>query len=300
MHFRDGLQRGRIECKRAKNAITLMPFRFRICQNDTTAALRKLFDATPLRVPEASVQPLLVIAEKNGQTDKRGELRHLLSDKTPLPLQLKEEPVANVNLEKTRSMDWDFGINLLDGIFKGFNLPAAAISAKLDNAREISLSFKNVRRRLIDKNELGTALQHRRLDLAHPSAQLFLGSGAHSLLLVTDVIVSNGFAVNVVKTRDNSGKVEVPAIQEIVGEARANVEVKSSASDTIEFQGQDYLTFAFTCVKLLVNPQTGDLSVGTTVITRKSASGEGTEQVEVPQPVELDDDEFEPGLMEWA
>ena len=251
-----------------------------------------------MRVPEASVQPLLVIAEKAGKTDKRGELRHLLSDTSALSLELIEEPVADVSLDNTRSMDWDFGFKLLDGFFQGFNLPSAAIGAKLSNAKEISLSFKNVKRRRVDKNELGSALAGRTLNLTHPSAQIFLGEDAHNLLMVTDIIISNGFAINVLKSKDNGGNIEVPAIQEIVNEAKLDVKVKSDSKNSITFEGDHFLTFAFTCVKLELNPTTGALAVGTTVITRESKKG-GVEKVEVPQPVELDDDFFEPGMLEW-
>lgn len=240
-----------------------------------------------------------MIAEKNGKTDKRGDLRHLLSDDSVLSIELKEDIVSNVNLEKTRSMDWDFGVDLLSGIFQGFNLPSAAISSKMNNAREISLSFRNVRRRRIDKNELGSALLNRKLNLTHPSAKIFLGDSAQNMLLVTDVIISNGFAINVLKTKDNGGNIEIPAIQEIISEAKLGVKIKADSKDTIEFEGPEFLTFAFTCVKLEVDPATGELGVGTTVITRQSASGKGVEKVEVPETIELDDDEFEPGLLEW-
>ena len=276
-----------------------MAFKFRICQNDTTAALRELFQATPMRVPETSVQPLMVIAERNGETDKRGDLIHLLSGKSRLNLEVKEGAVADVNLQKTKAMDWDFGFKLLDGFFQGFNLPSASIGAALDNAKEVSLSFQNVRRRWIDKNELGSALRNRKLDLSHPAARIFLGEAAYSLLVVTDVIVSNGFAVNVTKKRDNSGDIEIPAIQQIVNEANAKVKVTGTSSDSIAFEGPDFLTFAFTCVRLELDQTTGDLSVGTTVVTRAAAKGAGTETVDVPMVVELDDDEFEPGLLEW-
>jgi hypothetical protein len=275
-----------------------MAFRFRLCQNDTTSALRDLFNATPMRVPEASIQPMLVVAEQGGKTDKRGELRHLLSLDAPLPIEIKESPVSDVSLERTRSMDWDFGFKLLDGFFQGFNLPSAAIGAKLNNAKEVSLSFKNVKRRNIDKNQLGSALIGKTLNLAHPAAQIFLGENAHNMLLVTDVIISNGFAINVVKSHDENANIEVPAIQQIVNEARMNVQVKGGTNNSISFEGADFLTFAFTCVKLDINPNTGALAVGMTVVTRESKSGKKV-KTKVPAPVELDDDFFEPGMLEW-
>lgn len=276
-----------------------MPFRIRICQNDTTDALRYLFKATPMRIPEASVQPLLVIAEKGGKTEKRGHLLHLLTDTSPLSLQEKEDPVADLSLNKTKSMAWDFGFKILDGFFQGFSLPSADIGAVLNNAKEVSLSFKNVKRKYIDKNELGTALMNRGLQLNHPSAQIFLGEDAHNLLLVTDAIMSNGFGIHVLKTRDNQGKVKLPEIQKIINEAKLDVKAKSSSDNSIFFEGPQYLTFAFTCVKLNITPATGALAVGTMVVTEESRKGLTAKESEELQPVELDDDFFEPGMFEW-
>jgi hypothetical protein len=273
-----------------------MAFRFRLCQNDTTAVLRDLFNATPVRTPEASVQPLLVIAEKAGKTDKRGMLQHLLIGDGNFSIQANDDPVSNVNLDKTRSMDWDFGLKLLDGIFQGFKLPSASIGAQLNGAKEISLSFNNVRRRWIDKNLLGSALKGLRVDLQHPSVGIFKGDDPWQMLLVTDVIASNGFAINVEKTRDDGFNVEAPAIQQILNEAKVDVKAKSNSKNSIAFEGNDYLTFAFTCVKLEVDPQTGALGVGATVVTKE---GKTVKKSETPEPVELDDDLFEPGMLEW-
>jgi hypothetical protein len=274
---------------------------FRICQNDTTDALRKMFNATPLKVPEASVQPLLIIAERNGKTDKRGELKHLLADAAAFKIKPKEDPVADVSLEKTRSVDWDFGLKLLEGFFQGFGIPSASVAAKLDMAREISLSFHNVKRRWIDKNELGSALRGKTIDLMHPALGIFLGGDAYNMLLVTDVIVSNGFSINVEKSKNGNLSAEIPAIQQIVNEAKAGVDVKSSSTNSISFQGKDFLTFAFSCVKLELNPLSGALAVGTTVVTRKVTTAKGTEvkEVEEAESVQLDRKPGEPGLLEW-
>ena len=278
-----------------------MAFKFRICRNNTTTVLRELFNATPMRTPEASVQPLLVIAEKAGKTDKRGTLKHLLKDDDNLKLKINDDPVSDLSLERTRSMDWDFGLKLLVGFFQGFKLPTASLTTQLNGAKEISLSFKNVRRRWVDKNELGSALRNKKVDLKHPAVGLFLGDDAQNMLLVTDIIVSNGFAINVEKSRDDNFEVEVPAIQKILDEAKASVKAKSTSKNSIAFEGADFLTFAFTCVKLELNQKTGALGVGTTVITKEVATPKGitSQQVKEVTPIELDDDLFEPGMLEW-
>ena len=278
-----------------------MSFKFRICRNDTTTVLRKLFNATPMRVPEASVQPLLVIAERAGKTDKRGALKHLLANGKTFKLKVQDDPVSDVSLERTRSMDWDFGLKLLDGIFKGFNLPSANIATKLEGAKEISLSFHNVRRHWIDKNALGTALHHKRVDLTHPAIGIFTGDEAQNMLLVTDIIISNGFSINVEKSKDNNFEVQAPTFQEIIDDAQLKVAVKSSSKNSITFEGEDYLTFAFSCVKLELDQHSGALSVGLSVVTKEVATPRGMEKKEVsePQPYDIDEELFEPGLLEW-
>ena len=277
-----------------------MSIRFRICKNDTTTLLRKHFNATPLRVPDNSVQPMLIIAEKAGKTDKRGHLKHLLAGTPELQLTKHDDPVANVEIQKTRSMDWEIGAKLLDGFLQGFNLPGASVTAALSNAKTISLAFQNVRRHWIDKNELGSVLNGKKVDLTHPSVGIFLGEDAQNMLMVTDVIVSNGIAINVEKSTDGNFEGKIPALQQIASDANAKVAVKKGGSNAIVFEGEDFLTFAFSCVKLELDPNTGSLSVGLTVVTRESKTpGAPPEEIQVPQPVELDDDLYEPGLLEW-
>lgn len=276
-----------------------MSFNFRICRNDTTTLLRKHFNATPMRVPDASVQPLLVVAEKHGRTDKRGQLKHLLQGAGEIVLPVHDDTVADVAITQTRSMSWDIGAKLLDGFLQGFQLPGASVAAALSNAREVSLSFGNVRRRWVDKNELGSAIRDRVLDLGHPAAGIFFGEDAHNMLLVTDIIVSNGIAIRFEKTADGTVEAKVPLLQEIASDAHAKVEIKKKGGNSIVFEGEDFLTFAFTCIQLKVDPDSGQLGIGITVIAQEAKAGESPQDVGTPMPVELDDDLYEPGMLEW-
>ncbi|MEY3052948.1 MAG: hypothetical protein RLY31_2733 [Bacteroidota bacterium] len=279
-----------------------MTFNFRICKNDTTSALREMFGATPVRVPESSIQPMLVIAERHGKTDRRGELHHLLSQPSALRVDIHEDTVADVNLQRTRSMDWRVGLKLLDGFFQGLRLPSAALGARMNNGKEMSLSFRHVRRRWIDKNELGTALRDRKLDLSHPAARIFSGENAHRLLLVTDVILSNGFSIDLSGSGSGERSISLPEIQQIVTDANSAVSVSGNSNNSIAFEGPEFLTFAFSCVLLQVDPDSGLLTVGTAVSvdTKPIGTTPGYESAAVPpEPVDLDDDLFEPGLLDW-
>lgn len=269
---------------------------FRICRNDTTSMLRDLFNATPLKVPESRVKPLIVIAEKKGKSDFRGELKHLMKEGVTFELATQESVVTDVSLEKTKSIGFDIGFDILSGFFQGFGIPGGAIKSAMKNAKQISLSFKNVRRIWIDKNELGGALRGKQIDMTHPSMAPFLGEDKHQMLLISDAIVSNGFAINVDKSASGDFDIQLPEIEGIVKDANAKVNVAKTGKNSITFEGEDFLTFAFSCIQLQVMDG-GSLGVGMSFLTR-DADGNETEVFEdEPSHVELDDDLFNPGMM---
>ena len=269
---------------------------FRICRNDTTSMLRDLFNATPLKVPESRVRPLIVIAEKNGKSDFRGELKHLMQEGVSFELATQESIVTDVSLEKTKSIDFDLGFNILDGFFKGFGIPGGAVKTAMKNAKKISISFKNVRRIWIDKNELGGALRGKPIDMTHPSMAPFLGDDKHQMLLISDAIVSNGFAINVDKSGSGEADIQLPEIEGIVKDANTKMNVAKTSKNSITFEGEDFLTFAFSCIQLQVM-DSGSLGVGMSFLTRDADGNETEVYEDEPSHVELDDDLFNPGMM---
>lgn len=274
-----------------------MSFSFRICRNDVTSLLKETFNATPLKIPESRVRPLIVIAEKGGKTEFRGALEHLLEEGIKLGANLKETPMTDVSFERTKSFDFDFGFEILKGFFQGFGIPSGAIGSQLKGAKEISLSFHNVKRLWVDKNELGGNLRGKQLDLEHPSMMPFLGDDPHQMLLISDAIISNSFSINVEKSNEQNFEIELPEVQEILKDTKVKINPKASSKNALTFEGTDYLTFAFSCIQLILN-DSGNLGVGTTFVTR-NADGEEVVHVEDPQHIELDDDLFEPGMLVW-
>lgn len=273
-----------------------MSFPFRICRNDTTSMLRDLFNATPLKVPESRVRPLIVIAEKNGKTDFRGELKHLMEEGVTFELNPKESAVTDVSLEKTKSINFDIGFDILKGFFQGFGIPSGSIATQLNGAKSISLSFNNVKRIWIDKNELGSSLRGKKIDKGHPSMTPFVSDDPYQMLLISDAIVSNSFSINVDKTNDANFELDLPEIESILENAKAKVNVKKSSKNSITFEGEDYLTFAFSCIQLQVM-DSGTLGVGMSFLTRDADGNETEVYEDEPSHVELDENLFEPGML---
>ncbi len=276
-----------------------MAFRFRICKNDTTTLLREMFKATPLRVPEARVQPLVVVAHKDNNIQFRGDLSFLLENPGAFVMDFNTDAVADVALERTKSIDIDVGLSILEGLLEGLKISPAAVGVALKGAKEISFSFNRVQRRWVDLGKLGLQLKTNRLDLTHPAVKIFMGEEASTFLLISDAIVSNSFGVNLESGREDAFEAGVPAIQQFVADAKLDVRVKSSFKNNITFEGDSPLTFAFSCVRIEFDPTTGAIAL----MEEVNPKTRGLESVEelpaAPVPATLDEDEFEPGLLSW-
>ncbi len=270
-----------------------MAFSFRICKNDITDLLRDTFNATPLRVPESRVKPLIVIGRKGAKVDFRGELKYLLADEQVLPVEPQESILADSSLQRSRSVSLNLGLKILDGFLSGFNMSPSPVGASLKGVKEISFSFTNTRRLYVDPGMLGLQLKGKVIDLKHPSLGIFTREDPYEMLLISDVIASNSFTINIENARENEFDASMPALQSYVADVDAKVKVDIKQGKSVTFQGADYLAFAFTCVKLELDKQSGSLGVGETVITKGGGETEKTPYAE------LDDDAYEPGMLEW-
>ncbi|RIV18101.1 hypothetical protein DYU11_29540 [Fibrisoma montanum] len=267
-----------------------MSFQIRLCRNDTTTYLRDTFKATPLLVPEARVKPLMVVARRNADIQFRGELRFLLDD-PDWAFGLRDEAVSSASLDKTRKVDAGLGLQILRGFLKGLNAGHAPVEASLSGVKTLSLSFHNVRRHFADLNELGLALAGRRLNLNHPSLGLFRGDDPYQMLLVSDAIVSSEFSINKESGGEGSLEAGVPALHDYLAKAQTNLRRVSNTKSSITFEGDQPLTFAFSCVRLETDPATGALQILEAVTLR----GDGPQE---SQPrILLDNDLNEPGLL---
>ncbi len=266
---------------------------FRICKNDITDLLRDTFNAFPLRIPETRMQPLVVMGQKGSKMDYRGELQYLLSDGQPIEIDIRESAMANAALDRSKSISLNFGLKILEGFLSGFGMSPAPIGASLKGVKEISFSFTNCKRRFIDPGQLGSILRGRNIDLSHGSLGIFRGEDPYRMLLVSDAIVSKSFTINIEKTNDIEFDASLPELQPYLADVDAKVKVNTQSSKSITFEGEDYLTFAFSCLLLEMDQQSGALAIGETVRS-KGAGG----QEEATPYATIDEDVFEPGMVE--
>jgi hypothetical protein len=234
---------------------------FRLSTGDPiTELLTNLLNANIVRVPEARIKPLAVVAAHGDKTAWRGSLSELLVGNPALAVAAATSPMAALSGKQSKDIDFDFGLDILKSFLAGFGIPPVGLEAGFKGATKTSFSFNDVAREFIDKDELGSALTGKQLVVGNPAAAIFLGDDPWDLLLIDSIIASSDFTMSVEDANSSTFKVDIGVIQEIVGKANAGVSVSLAASRVVSFKGPVRLTFAFTCVKLYSDEQ-GKLTV---------------------------------------
>jgi hypothetical protein len=219
-------------------------------------ALRDTFDANIVRVPEARIQPLRVLAAKHSKCTYQGELTDLLKGTVPDELsstQPATDPMANVSGKKSSKVEAGLGLEILGGFLSALNIPSAGLSAKFGGAKEVSFTFGSVSRRYINPSLIGRALNGQAVDPDNTVGAIFFGDDPWHLIVVDSVITSSDFTLSVDKASSNDFSIDVPAIQDLVGQVNAKVKVESSSSRQITFAGPEALTFAFSSLRLFLD-----------------------------------------------
>lgn len=267
-----------------------------LCKGDPVVdLLHDLFAANVLRVPEARVQPLSVLARRENKQSFRGALAPLLSDGAVVTVDAVTSQMAELSGKHTRGVKVDLGLEVLGGFLSGLGLPSAGITVHFSRARTVSFTFADVQRRWIDPGLLGAELKGREVDRTQPAAGIYFGDDPWALLVVDSALTSNQFSIQVESSTDGGAVLNVPAIQEIVAQAKVGVEVSSTASTEVSFRGKQHLTFAFTCLRLYLDAQARiqTLDPTNTMLNAAVASGE---LAYLPDRVRLS---AEPAMIEW-
>jgi len=220
-------------------------------------ALRQLFGATVLRVPDNRTKPLDVIAQRDGRGRWVGELENAFGD-TSASEGLKESVtppyrVADISGKRSSALDTDIGLSVLDGLLKGFHMPSAKVSAQFKNARKLSFKFDDVKRLQVDAFLLGKTLDGQQVRRV-ATTRLFFEEPRWDFLVLDSIVTSTDFSVKMEEAKEGAAGLDLGAIGKIVGDAKANVTMSSVSDVEVSFQGPEALTCAFTALRFYLDP----------------------------------------------
>lgn len=152
----------------------------------------------------------------------------------------------------------------------------------------MSFSFGGVKRVYVEPSAVGRLLSGKALDSGNPVVASFLQEEAWDCLLIDSVITSSDFSINVERRATQDFKLNVPAIEQILSEAKAQIAVVGSAGLSLTFRGLNALTFAFSCQRLILDQSGNIIQMPPDTQSRAFAP--------VEAPVLLTDGS---GLLEW-
>ncbi len=276
----------------------------RICKNNITDQIRDLFDANPLRIPEARIQPMCMLEIRNHKQKYLGEFKFLVKDGFKHSITINTAPVAQVSDVKTKKIDFKIGFDILGNFIKAFGLDPAVIGASVKGSSKMAFSFGNVVRKYIDTLELGHILVSH--DIKGDQDNIFIQDITDNkdvqLALITDVLTSTDFSLSTFKDNTTNAEINIPLIQEYLGNVDTGLTIEKVSENEVKFKGETPLTYAFTCVEINIDPLTGKFSRGQWLDNIRSVKGTAgvstAEQIEIPKLL-LDDNQANPLLIDF-
>jgi hypothetical protein len=245
------------------------------CGDKSTKFLKDL-GFNVVKHPRKGIRPLELIGRQNGAVTRLGILQQLIKDsESPLPQVFEDEPAANINGQTSSDLSIGIGINVLGAILSamGGNL---GLNVSYTNAKKITFVYTDVLSDRVQPLDVGNFLRDGDVDAGNLILREYvLGHG--ELFLITETIKANKFSLNHETKNGVELKVDVPVIQEMVG---GNVAVKreGASSKVLSFEGTDFLTFGFKCLR--VGVADGVLSLVSSAAGETALEGVGSSSPE--------------------
>ncbi len=275
----------------------------RICKNKITDEIRDLFDANPLKIPEARIQPMCMLEINDHKPKYLGEFKFLVKDGFKHVITIHTSPVAEVSNVKTKKIDFKIGFDILGNFIKALGLDPAVIGASVKGSSKMSFSFGNVIRKYIDPLELGHILVSN--DIKGDPDNMFIEDIIHKkdvkLALITDVLTSTDFSLATYKDNTTGAEINIPLIQEYLSNIDTKLSIEKVSENEVKFTGDTALTYAFTCVEITIDSITGKFSRGEWLDNIRAAAAGPVDilpVVTIPKLL-LDENQANPLLIEF-
>lgn len=230
---------------------------FRICPpspDDLTTTLRELFKgANIIRVPNSAIKPLSTFIVNGNYHKRMGSLINMIEgDLMDAIDAIEEAKVANISGKQSRSIDVDFGLEILEGFLDSFGLPSIGIKEHFEGASKVSFSFKDIKQKYIEAIVLGGVLIGHKINVNNSANYPILESKA-DLYIIDSIITSSDFSISVDDVESEDFEFKIDKIQEVINDINSKIVVESHSKRAITFKGKEPLPFAFTAIRCHVD-----------------------------------------------
>jgi len=228
-----------------------------LCSNDPVLeTLRDFFDATPLRIPEERVQPGILLSRIGLKAHFLGPVTSAVD--TLETFETHRSSLSNVSNMKTSAVKIGLGLNILDGFLSGFGLPGCGINAKskLWSESTLQFSFPNVERKYFDLVSFSKILGGYNFDIQNPIFTPIL-KGKARLMVIDSILACSEFKVTFSKTANLDFLLNMNESNDQEHHNKL-ANIQSTPGNGLLIRSHKRLTFAFSCVELILE-ETGSL-----------------------------------------
>ena len=277
----------------------------RICKNEITDIIRKQFGANPLKVPDSTYQPLMMLEINNKKPRILGRFEDLIIGDFNFDLPLELSDLAEVSGSETNKIGVKLGFSILGNFIQAFGGKSPELKTTFNKTKKMSFTFSNVQRKWFSVLKLGKLLSENNLKAADSIfVNKIMEDENSKLALVTDVIISNCFSFNSYNERETEVVIDIPVIEGVIGDADFDLTVEKVRQNEIKFNKKKSLTFAFSCVELTID-QNGNFKSGNWIdnVKIKSALDNIDDQlldydIEIEAKLMIDEDDYNPLLID--
>jgi hypothetical protein len=218
-----------------------------LCPDPLLKLLSETFQAIPIRIPGEQYAPLGVIAKWESREKFLGTITNFLTDIAPFDKEPIVSPLASVSASRSRQVDFSLGFDIMNCFLRGMGLDGAQLKANFSGVRKVSFTFQDVQRKWMDIGVFGNFLKGKRIDPNNPANNLFLREKA-ACVVIDSTINCNNFSMHIEDAAGGNFHLDIPAIQNNVGQLKNDIKVSSSGALGISFQGTSSLAFAFSAI----------------------------------------------------
>jgi len=223
-----------------------------LCKKDPLREhIRNIYDAVPLRIPEARIEPLTLFVSESKNARYIGHFRDLV-EKQLLPIKVDSNPIPDITSKKSASTEWATAFNLLGPFITSMlSISEIKINAKLktsiEKSRNVQIGIAKSTRKSISPLRIAKLLDEMR-PVIPPSFDW--NEKSSRILLVDSVLTSKELLIEFLG--DNEANAAMNFEQALLGEVSKDFVIRTGAMLALKTKRE--VSFAFTCVEAEAGP----------------------------------------------
>lgn len=215
-----------------------------MCKDPALSYLNQ-FGYNVVKLPRAGIGPLDVLG-RDQALEKLGTISEVWTSTQPVPKPGEPAAVGGMNGQMSHDLDLGVGLKILAGVLGGMGsaIGLPTLNLTYQKARSVQFKFTDVVSVQVTPFAIGTYLASGTLDSRNPFVTQYFGNDGTQEYILSEVLQSSSVSVTAKDDSKTAVKVDVPALQGVVG-ANVSVGMGKSGQAEVVYTGKQLLTFGF-------------------------------------------------------